>query len=1721
MSRQPAAKRAQRLQEIAREVGAILDNFDPSPLLPPTQPPTFMIYDDDRNADAILGQLRIDESKSSKQQSRRLSAAFGKTQKQGVYTYSELYQAMVKVVEDNGLPGVLEVLLKRFRAIEGDVNLSRRGSTSMVKRVRGKDEQDERGRLLYLATGNTRIEFVQLLAPLSDEQSLNESLDIALAKRELGIVELLVRYGANTALYESTLINVAKHGDHELLGLLLRAKRGVSQQCLDQSLFPAATCGSLRCVLLLAWAGANADYGSALMHTVEAERFDLATALITAQCPPSGGTLNQALNSLFAQPSSPAPATDGQYLLMEALLCGGPEGDAANQGLLRATFLANVPMMQLLLSHQIDINYDGACAVGHAIQRNRSDLMGTLLQNQSLKPEIASELVRNIPAKVPPMDRVAILSKLLVNGATGPYCSEQLILAAESNDLDTAQLLITYGGQNNGHPVCSVNYNGARCLKTAVSRNNIALLKLLALEGDATKFSLAQAFSAIPPNVTGDDHFLIVQTLLRGGAAGSEVDEALHAAVTSPKKSHRLIEVLIQFKANVTEQTLLAAVSQGSTTKLDLLLTGSVTSSMCAAAITTAMKLPMTEIRFKIMSKLLVPATTSNAEIPEVSQAVLDILQNCPEDMDLLDLLCRQGRANLNFEDGLAVLLATKHSNYTLLTILLRAGTFLPSSTTIERALECAIALPLSDMNRPNKVKALLWKVKPQGAINRALIQEIKSALKQGQRSPVIKILLDAGADVNSEHGMPIQLAVNDQALMGLLLSKGPTVRSSSSAFPAAIGLKDPERLILCEKLLRAGAAGEEISKALYKITEEGPTALPLVRLILPLVPPESVSVALIIAVNLGDLELSQVFLDNGGSVEYEGGQAVCSAASAGNSEMLKMLVSLKLKPSLSTLLTGFGGAMSLTGESYHQILQILLEAGMRGEAVDDALVETVRHGDESLKMTELLCKNGASIEWKEGEATVIAARSAMLPTLDLLLEREPSEAVLKRSYIEASTSILSKSERVQVIERLLKAGKQVDIHVAKTLTSATTAPSDRPMIKMLLARGVFDEGQAMVHAAKSLDLRTLSLLANSPKAAPHVSVAFEAVLITDELWKSATGLAVVKLLLDKGASGPAVAEALYRAVESLESISVETETLAYDFIGALLKNGADVNYQRGLSLQRATLQANIPLITKLLPHASPESKAMAIPYVFTVCDEKAAVLKTLAAFVESFDNGEELDIMFRHPDENLEPVLFLALSQFPRDTQILRALLGMGYPPNQWQFCASEEDVAPERWPILCWALEQPQKKISSGVIEMLIDAGADVNYISKTGMTPLMLAIQNQRVDIVSKLIAKGANVAAEDSEGITPLAIASSMNNIPLMECLLEADAEVDDGSLHDVAAKLQLDKMRILIKYGHQVDYPSDRHDGRSALAELSLRAVDNDPTPKHLEKVIQFLIVNDAKIAIRNVCGKTIFHYALDSSNPVLILTALLKIMWEHINGDAFLYSDKTYTYSLTKYVEKDLYQGPRNQKEDILALLRKKQAIDRFWAHDIMSKQPSDYCNGPPHIEEEVLRQKARAKRQAEMREDASYMLDLKRMTAIGEVEISEITLQGEIQRKKEQARVDREMLQAQANTQLQITEDAFMSGRWRGLRCRSSCWVNNRVWRTRFRGVSHKFRDILDRGRLGLFLRAAHEREMARIKMQKQLLGQQQSLANSFQGGQPQISGYPGQRQIGFVSEV
>lgn len=192
MDMRPASRRLQRLQEIASDIQALADD-DLSPLSKPRQVPSFRVPDDERKADAYLGQMRIEDASHS--QSKGLKRAFTTNKKQAPYSYQELYSALFKVIDENGLVGVAEVLLNRFRGLGGDPNIARKAKTGVLKKVTNADTGNERGRLLQRATEQCRLDFVQILSPYADRASLDESLFIALERNQSAILEVLLQYG--------------------------------------------------------------------------------------------------------------------------------------------------------------------------------------------------------------------------------------------------------------------------------------------------------------------------------------------------------------------------------------------------------------------------------------------------------------------------------------------------------------------------------------------------------------------------------------------------------------------------------------------------------------------------------------------------------------------------------------------------------------------------------------------------------------------------------------------------------------------------------------------------------------------------------------------------------------------------------------------------------------------------------------------------------------------------------------------------------------------------------------------------------------------------------------------------------------------------------------------------------------------------------------------------------------------------------------------------------------------------------------------------------------------------------------------------------------------------------------------------------------------------------------------------------------------------------------
>lgn len=127
--------------------------------------------------------------------------------------------------------------------------------------------------------------------------------------------------------------------------------------------------------------------------------------------------------------------------------------------------------------------------------------------------------------------------------------------------------------------------------------------------------------------------------------------------------------------------------------------------------------------------------------------------------------------------------------------------------------------------------------------------------------------------------------------------------------------------------------------------------------------------------------------------------------------------------------------------------------------------------------------------------------------------------------------------------------------------------------------------------------------------------------------------------------------------------------------------------------------------------------------------------------------------------------------------------------------------------------------KKAPLEIIKMLISTGANVNFSNKDGDTPLTLACTgvDSSVEVIEYLLKQGANINHANKKGYTALAIACSVKSLPIIKCLIQADASMhsldNDGnsplhlaSLHLASSKLfknppiSIDIIKVLVEAG---------------------------------------------------------------------------------------------------------------------------------------------------------------------------------------------------------------------------------------------------------------------------------------------------------------------------------
>jgi hypothetical protein len=77
-----------------------------------------------------------------------------------------------------------------------------------------------------------------------------------------------------------------------------------------------------------------------------------------------------------------------------------------------------------------------------------------------------------------------------------------------------------------------------------------------------------------------------------------------------------------------------------------------------------------------------------------------------------------------------------------------------------------------------------------------------------------------------------------------------------------------------------------------------------------------------------------------------------------------------------------------------------------------------------------------------------------------------------------------------------------------------------------------------------------------------------------------------------------------------------------------------------------------------------------------------------------------------------------------------------------------------------------------NTAMLELLLDAGADINAKNLSGFTPVHHAVEGNAIDALKLLIAKGADLTLRNGAGLTPLDFAVAANRTAAYEVLKAA-------------------------------------------------------------------------------------------------------------------------------------------------------------------------------------------------------------------------------------------------------------------------------------------------------------------------------------------------------------
>ena len=1048
-----------------------------------------------------------------------------------------------------------------------------------------------------------------------------------------------------------------------------KAKRNLFQKDAQKS-------SDINSLLWLATEKGDSGMVHILAQDVEREELDqsLRLAVATENLDCIAVLLQSGANPNTSCSESLIRAVDTGNRTFVDLMLGGSkvaiEGSTLDRALVGAVRTGVIQTVITLL--QRGANADDAEVLGTAIENGRIDITAALvLAPKRASPATLDQVFYAAHRGGTKGLQLTLLEILLCGGANGPNVGKTLVEAVKENDEARVALIASYNGP--------VTHNSCEAILCAITDGNLGLLKVLLqgpMEAKDASYVL-ECLLAKRGRLTPSDVLDIVQILTQKGAQGEALNKCLlHAAKEGEAP---LVNFLVGSGASVDyrgAEAVLISMKSGSTPIFKALLEGKLSQFSLGRCVSSLDQAPP-HLQLYMMTALLASGAKGDAVSKLLLRAVAGEFTN--EREIIIESLVKNG-ADVNTESGQCFRSAVAAGDIVALNILLK-GRVLPEP--LSNAIPSAFQLRSKEMQF-----AMLDSLLSSGARGPTASQKFIDLVSQVpvDLGLVALFLEKGGADVNYGNGRPVQLACerNDNGLLKLLLGYHPSPQTLDVAFPCAVASQIPEsQYKLCRQLLAAGVQGEVLDRGLLDV-QRLPSCHP---------------------------RLLELLLDHGANVNYHNGSVIRRAIKREDVQQLGLLVSKK--PTPQVLASALESLVTVETPKRKQMADIILgrSEGTLVETSNIVLAAAVGLQKPDIPFLELLIQYGASVDYHQGLAIRKAIEIRNPEIMQILLDQPVTMQTLEEAF-KTSWSLLGKTNRMEYTRRVLMAGFRGPPINDALLAAVKEKPYDLPVIQLLLEHDASVhhlKHKPLVHAAKSMDTRLLGVLLQSASDRVGVSFTFGEVIASNLDWLSDTGYSVLDLLLQNGASGDLVSIALIMVVENSKGV-----TRALDFVELFLRYGASVDYQNGCALQSA-IKANQQAMVKKIVACRPSAESIALGFAAVMgCDLTEEATVELIQILKS-GRTEMPDLNFLSDPAEEEPLAFLCLRKYPRGTKVLELILEAGVDVNKTMPYDIESEFGIEHVSLLLWALLQPQQKVSSYVIDCLLQNGGKLDFTSK----------------------------------------------------------------------------------------------------------------------------------------------------------------------------------------------------------------------------------------------------------------------------------------------------------------------------------------------------------------------------------------------------------------------